>query len=84
MIKSQKPETVEITVEELTVYRYHVILTDDVEDPGAVALERFRSGESPDAGPAEGEQHELTTYFVGEVQTPVAPWEDAAEITCES
>jgi len=68
MTQTQKPETVEITVEELTVYRYHVALTDDVDDPSAVALERFRNGELPDAGPAEGEQHDLTTYFVGQVR----------------
>ena len=84
MTKTQKPEIAEIAVEELTVYRYHVALTDAIDDPEAVALERYRNGETPDAGPAEGEQHELTTYYVGEVQTPVAPWEDAAKMTCEN
>lgn len=58
----------EIAVEQLTVYRYHVVLTDDVDDPEAVALQRFLAGETPDAGPAEGEQHELETFYVGEVE----------------
>ncbi|MBC45180.1 MAG: hypothetical protein CMO08_05185 [Thalassospira sp.] len=75
MTETQKPELVEITVEQLTVYRYHVEMSDDVTDPEAIALERFRAGELPDAGPAEGEEHELTTYFVG----PVKP-ESAASL----
>jgi len=73
MTKNQKPEIFEITVEQLTVYRYHVEMNDDVSDPEAIALERFRAGELPDAGPAEGEQHELTTYFVGPVEPEGEP-----------
>lgn len=77
MTQDQKPELAEIAVEELTVYRYHVPLTENVDDPGAVALERFRNGEPADAGPVEGEQHELTTYFVGTARAEAAPWEDS-------
>jgi hypothetical protein len=74
MNKYQKPEIAEIAIEELTVYRYHVALTDDVDDPGAVALERFRNGEPADAGPVEGEQHELSAHYVGQLPPPAAPW----------
>jgi hypothetical protein len=45
-----------------------VALTDDVNDPEGIALARFKAGEMPDLGPAEGEQHELTTYYIGEYQ----------------
>ncbi|MEW5425148.1 hypothetical protein [Amorphus sp. 3PC139-8] len=62
-------EFAEIAVEQLTVYRYVVALTDDISDPGAVALARFKDGELPDLGPAEGEQHELTTYYIGAYQS---------------
>lgn len=61
-------EYAEIAVEQLTVYRYVVALTDDISDPGAAALERFNNGDTPDLGPADGEQHELTTYYVGAYQ----------------
>lgn len=57
----------EITVEQLTVYRYHIPMTDDVNDPEGIALKRFLAGEPPDAGPAEGDRHPLSTYYVGEV-----------------
>lgn len=73
MTKTQKPEIFEITVEQLTVYRYHVEMTDDVSDPEVIALERFRAGELPDAGPAEGEQHDLSTFVVGEVESDAEP-----------
>jgi len=65
---TRRVEYAEIAVEQLTVYRYVVEFTDDVSDPGAVALSRFTNGEAPDLGPAEGEQHELTTYYVGAYQ----------------
>lgn len=84
MTQNQNLEIAEIAVEELTVYRYHVPLTDDVDDPGAVALERFRNGEPADAGPVEGEQHELTTHYVGELQPPAAPWIDATELAYDT
>jgi len=59
-------EYAEIAVEQLTVYRYVVALTDD--DPEGIALARFKAGEMPDLGPAEGEQHEMTAYYIGEYQ----------------
>lgn len=65
---TRRVEYAEIAVEQLTVYRYVVALTDDISDPRAVALARFKAGEMPDLGPAEGEQHELTAYYVGEYQ----------------
>lgn len=65
-------EYAEIAVEQLTVYRYVVALTDDITDPGSVALDRFINGDTPDLGPADGEQHELTTYFIGDYQPPRA------------
>jgi hypothetical protein len=65
---TRRVEYAEIAVEQLTVYRYVVALTDDVSDPGAIALSRFKDGEMPDLGPAEGEQHELTTYYIGAYQ----------------
>ncbi|WP_420419645.1 hypothetical protein [Pacificispira sp.] len=61
---------VEVTVEQLTVYRYHV--PADVADPEGVAMARFLVGEKPDAGSADGEQHDLTTCFVGDVD-PIPP-----------
>lgn len=61
---------VAIVVEQLTVYCYHV--PDAADDPGAIALERFLAGDAPDSGPADGEQHDLTTYYVGDVE-PTAP-----------
>jgi len=65
-------EYAEIAVEQLTVYRYVVALTDDITDPDAVARDRFINGDTPDLGPAEGEQHELTTYYIGDYQPPRA------------
>ncbi|PJK27868.1 hypothetical protein [Minwuia thermotolerans] len=65
---TRSAEYAEIAVEQLTVYRYVVALTDDINDPGAVALSRFTNGEEPDLGPADGEQHELTTYYIGAYQ----------------
>jgi len=64
----QKPAVAEIAVEQLTVYRYFINMTDGINDPEAIALARFKASEAPDAGPAEGEQHELTTYFIGEAE----------------
>jgi len=65
---TRRVEYAEIAVEQLTVYRYVVALTEDVTDPEGIALARFKAGELPDLGPAEGEQHELTTYYIGEYQ----------------
>ena len=73
MTETLKPQLVEITVEQLTVYRYQVEMNDDLTDPEAVALERFRAGEVPDAGPSEGEQHDLSTIVVGEVEPEAEP-----------
>jgi len=74
---AEAPRLVEVTVEQLAVYRYHV--SADADDPEAVALERFQNGELPDAGPSEGEQHDLTTYFVGDVEpTPPANFDEWA------
>ncbi|MGX1100887.1 hypothetical protein [Amorphus sp. MBR-141] len=56
----------EIAVEQLTVYRYVVALTDDVCDPEAVPLARFKAGETPDLGPADGEAHDLSTFYIDE------------------
>ncbi|MGX1101392.1 hypothetical protein [Amorphus sp. MBR-141] len=56
----------EIAVEQLTVYRYVVALTDEVRDPEAVALARFKAGEIPDLGPADGEAHDLSTFYIDE------------------
>lgn len=65
-------EYAEIAVEQLTVYRFVVPLNDEISDPGAIALERFNNGDTPDLGPADGEQHELTTYYVGAYQPKAA------------
>jgi len=73
MTKTQKPKIIDVAVEELTVYHYHVEVADDVTDPEAVALERFRAGELPDAGPAEGERHDLSTFLVGPVEPRAEP-----------
>jgi hypothetical protein len=64
--RAEAPKYVEVTVEQLVVYRYHV--PADEADPEGVAMARFLAGEDPDAGPSGGEQHDLTTYFVGEVE----------------
>ncbi|WP_453970767.1 hypothetical protein [Amorphus sp. MBR-141] len=42
------------------------MLTDEVRDPEAVALTRFKAGATPDLGPADGEEHDLSTYHIGE------------------
>jgi len=73
MTKTQKPKIIDVAVEELVVYHYHVEVADEATDPEAIALERFRAGELPDAGPSEGEQHELTTYLVGPVEPEAEP-----------
>lgn len=57
--RTRRVEYAEIAVEQLT---------DEISDPGAVALSRFTNGEDPDLGPAEGEQHALTTFYIGEYQ----------------
>ena len=76
--KTQPPRLVAVTVEELVVYRYHV--PADADDPEGIALDRFRNGELPDAGPTEGEQHDLSTYFVGDVEpTPPSDFDDWAD-----
>lgn len=73
MTKNQKPKIIDVAVEELVVYHYHVEVADEETDPEAIALERFRAGELPDAGPAEGEQQELTTYLVEPVEPEAEP-----------
>ncbi|MGI9363366.1 MAG: hypothetical protein ACR2O7_17735 [Parasphingorhabdus sp.] len=73
MTKTQKPKIIDVAVEELVVYHYHVEVADEATDPEAVALERFRAGELPDAGPSEGEQHDLSTVVVGEVEPEAEP-----------
>jgi len=74
----EAPRLVEVTVEQLTVYRYHV--SDDADDPEEAAKARFLAGEKPDAGSADGDQHELATYVVGEVEpTPPAGFDEWAE-----
>jgi len=79
--KTQPPRLVAVTVEELVVYRYHV--PADADDPEGIALDRFRNGELPDAGPTEGEQHDLSTYFVGDVEpTPPSDFDDWADTYC--
>ncbi|MGE0652655.1 MAG: hypothetical protein AB7P12_13035 [Alphaproteobacteria bacterium] len=67
---AKAPGFVEITIEELVVYRF--VVPADADDPEGVALDRFRSGELPDRGPSEGEQHDLSTYFVGDAE-PLPP-----------
>ena len=79
--KTQPPRLVAVTVEELVVYRYHVPAYAD--DPEGVALDRFINGELPDAGPSEGEQHDLSTYFIGDVEPlPPSDFDDWADIYC--
>lgn len=79
--KTQPPRLVAVTVEELVVYRYHV--PADADDPEGIALDRFRNGELPDAGPSEGEQHDLSTYFIGDVEpTPPSDFDDWADTYC--
>jgi hypothetical protein len=73
MTKPMKPKIIDVAVEELVVYHYHIEVADEATDPEAIALERFRAGELPDAGPAEGEQHELSTFVVGEVEPEGQP-----------
>lgn len=67
--KKNAPYIAEVAVEQLTVYRYRVLCTDVGYDASDVALARFLAGEEPDLGPAEGEQHDLTTFDICE--TPV-------------
>lgn len=64
--KENAPYLAEVAVEQLTVYRYRVVCTDIGYDAGDIALARFLSGEVPDLGPAEGEQHDLTTFNICE------------------
>jgi len=73
MTQTQKPKIIDVAVEELVVYHYHVEVADDATDPEAIALERFRAGELPDAGPAEGEQHDLNTFVAGEIEPEDEP-----------
>jgi len=73
MTKTQNPKIIDVAVEELVVYHYHVEVADEATDPEVIALERFRAGELPDAGPAEGEQHDLSTFVCGEVENDTAP-----------
>ncbi|PKR48447.1 hypothetical protein [Thalassospira marina] len=68
---AETPRYVEVTVEQLTVYRY--LVPADADDAEGVALDRFNAGDVPDLGPAEGEQHDLTTYFVGDYTGADAP-----------
>lgn len=64
--KKNAPYIAEVAVEQLTVYRYRVVCTDIGYDAADIALARFLAGEEPDLGPAEGEQHDLTTFNIGE------------------
>lgn len=62
---SQTEQLFNVAVEELVVYQYRV-KAPDAQSAEAAAVEMFVSGELPNNGPCEGEQHDLRAVVLGE------------------
>lgn len=62
---SQTEQTFTVAVEELVVYQYRVTARD-AQSAEAAAVEMFASGELPNNGPCEGEQHDLCAEVLSE------------------
>ncbi|MEQ9518555.1 MAG: hypothetical protein RLN89_03850 [Parvibaculum sp.] len=61
---NQNEQMFTVTVEELVVYQYRV-KAPDAQSAEAAAVDMFASGELPNNGPCEGEQHDLRAVVFG-------------------
>lgn len=61
---NQNEKMFTVAVEELVVYQYRVT-APDAQSAEAAAVDMFASGELPNNGPCEGEQHDLRVVVFG-------------------